>query len=152
MCLFKTAEPPLRRVIQIEERSIPNRHTTLLAKYMHYTFAPSNGRQRRFFATSPLKTVPIHFLKGATKSVDDHKVFLQFIMNLARCIEHIGRSRSYRFMCDIFRKQIIAAVLRRAAKQNDKPQVITYKMLTLDLDGYKVDADGRSIDLTPPRV
>lgn len=43
----------------------------------------------------------------------------------------------------------IAAVLRRSAKQSDRSQVITYKNLTLDLDGYKVYADGKSIDLTP---
>ncbi len=43
----------------------------------------------------------------------------------------------------------IAAVLRRSAKQSDRPQVITYKNLTLDLDGYKVYADGISVELTP---
>lgn len=43
----------------------------------------------------------------------------------------------------------MAAVLRRSAKRSDKPQVITYKNLTVDLDGYKVYADGKSVDLTP---
>ncbi len=43
----------------------------------------------------------------------------------------------------------IAAVLRRSAKQNDLPQTITYKNLTLDLGGYKVYAGNERIDLTP---
>lgn len=43
----------------------------------------------------------------------------------------------------------IAAVLRRSSKQNDVPQILCYKDLTLDLDGYKVYAGGESIDLTP---
>ena len=43
----------------------------------------------------------------------------------------------------------IAAVLRRSAKQADEPQTITYKDLTLDLDGYKVYIQKESIDLTP---
>ena len=32
----------------------------------------------------------------------------------------------------------IAAVLRRSAKQSDEPHTITYKDLTLDLEGYRV--------------
>ncbi len=43
----------------------------------------------------------------------------------------------------------IAAVLRRSAKQNEAPQTISYKALTLDLDGYKVYMGSNSIDLTP---
>ena len=43
----------------------------------------------------------------------------------------------------------IAAVLRRSSKQNDTPQTMNYKNLTLDLDGYKVYAGGEDIDLTP---
>lgn len=43
----------------------------------------------------------------------------------------------------------IAAVLRRSSKQNDVSQILCYKDLTLDLDGYKVYAGGESIDLTP---
>ncbi len=43
----------------------------------------------------------------------------------------------------------IAAVLRRSSKQKDSPQTISYKALTLDLDGYKVYAGGEKIDLTP---
>lgn len=43
----------------------------------------------------------------------------------------------------------IAAVLRRSAKQEDIPNTITYKNLTLDLDGYKVYIGKKSIDLTP---
>ncbi|MDE7249908.1 MAG: response regulator transcription factor [Lachnospiraceae bacterium] len=43
----------------------------------------------------------------------------------------------------------IAAVLRRSAKQENIPHTITYKNLTLDLDGYKVYTDERGIDLTP---
>ena len=43
----------------------------------------------------------------------------------------------------------IAAVLRRSSKQNDTPQTMNYKNLTLDLDGYKVYADGEGIYLTP---
>lgn len=42
----------------------------------------------------------------------------------------------------------IAAVLRRSSKL-DAPQTMSYKDLTLDLDGYKVYAGGESIDLTP---
>lgn len=43
----------------------------------------------------------------------------------------------------------IAAVLRRASKQTDTPQTIRYKDLTLDLDGYKVYAKEKKIELTP---
>ncbi len=43
----------------------------------------------------------------------------------------------------------IAAVLRRSAKQNDIPQTMSYKDLTLDLEGYKVYIGEKSIDLTP---
>lgn len=43
----------------------------------------------------------------------------------------------------------IAAVLRRSSKQNDIPQAMIYKNLTLDLDGYKVYAGEEGIDLTP---
>ncbi|MDE6686077.1 MAG: response regulator transcription factor [Lachnospiraceae bacterium] len=43
----------------------------------------------------------------------------------------------------------IAAVLRRSSKQNDTTQTMSYKNLTLDLDGYKVYAGGEVIDLTP---
>lgn len=43
----------------------------------------------------------------------------------------------------------IAAVLRRAAKQEGAPQTIAYKDLVLDLDGYKVYAKDESIELTP---
>ncbi len=43
----------------------------------------------------------------------------------------------------------IAAVLRRSSKQNDAPQIMNYKNLTLDLEGYKVYTEGESIDLTP---
>ena len=43
----------------------------------------------------------------------------------------------------------IAAVLRRSSKQSDVPQTMSYKDLTLDLDGYKVYAGGEGIDLTP---
>ena len=43
----------------------------------------------------------------------------------------------------------IAAVLRRSSKQNQMPQTMRYKDLTLDLDGYKAYAGGEYIDLTP---
>lgn len=43
----------------------------------------------------------------------------------------------------------IAAVLRRASKQDDAPKTISYKDLTLDLDGYKVYTGTVSVDLTP---
>ncbi len=43
----------------------------------------------------------------------------------------------------------IAAVLRRSSKQNEVPHTISYKDLTLDLDGYKVYVRDESIDLTP---
>ncbi len=43
----------------------------------------------------------------------------------------------------------IAAVLRRSAKQSPEPQTITYKDLTLDLEGYRVYTQKESIDLTP---
>lgn len=43
----------------------------------------------------------------------------------------------------------ISAVLRRSSKTEDPPQIISYRELTLDLDGYKVYVSGESIDLTP---
>ena len=43
----------------------------------------------------------------------------------------------------------IAAVLRRCSKSEDMPQTISYKELTLDLEGYKAFAGGENIDLTP---
>ncbi len=43
----------------------------------------------------------------------------------------------------------IAAVLRRSAKLECASQTMSYKNLTLDLDGYKVYAGGEGIDLTP---
>lgn len=43
----------------------------------------------------------------------------------------------------------IAAVLRRSSKQSGAPQTMSYKNLTLDLDGYKAYAGGEGIDLTP---
>lgn len=43
----------------------------------------------------------------------------------------------------------IGAVLRRSAKQSGEPQTITYKDLTLDLEGYRVNSRQESIDLTP---
>ncbi len=43
----------------------------------------------------------------------------------------------------------IAAVLRRSAKQRELPQTISYKNLTLDLDGYKAYTGEGRIDLTP---
>lgn len=43
----------------------------------------------------------------------------------------------------------IEAVLRRTSKRNDMPQTITWRKLTLDLDGYKTYVKGESIDLTP---
>lgn len=43
----------------------------------------------------------------------------------------------------------IAAVLRRASSQIDAPRTVRFKDLTLDLDGYKVYAGNRRIDLTP---
>ena len=43
----------------------------------------------------------------------------------------------------------IAAVLRRSAKQSDEPQTITYKDLTLDLQGYRAYTKQENIDLTP---
>ena len=43
----------------------------------------------------------------------------------------------------------IAAVLRRSAKQSDEPHTITYKDLTLDLEGYRVYTKQENINLTP---
>lgn len=43
----------------------------------------------------------------------------------------------------------IAAVLRRSSKKNDTPQMMAYKSLTLDLDGYKVFAGEENVYLTP---
>lgn len=43
----------------------------------------------------------------------------------------------------------IAAVLRRSSKQDETPRTIRYRDLMLDLDGYKVHAGGKRIDLTP---
>lgn len=43
----------------------------------------------------------------------------------------------------------IAAVLRRSSKQEDTPQTMQYKDLTLDLDGYKAYVKKENMDLTP---
>ncbi len=43
----------------------------------------------------------------------------------------------------------IAAVLRRSAKQNETPQTLSYKTLTLDLGAYRVYSERGNIDLTP---
>ncbi len=43
----------------------------------------------------------------------------------------------------------IAAVLRRTSKQGDTPHTMSYKDLTLDLDGYKVYTPEGNIELTP---
>lgn len=43
----------------------------------------------------------------------------------------------------------IAAVLRRTARQDETPQTLSYKTLTLDLGAYKVYSEQKSIDLTP---
>lgn len=43
----------------------------------------------------------------------------------------------------------IAAVLRRSSKQAETPRTIRYRDLMLDLDGYKVHAGGKRVDLTP---
>ena len=43
----------------------------------------------------------------------------------------------------------IAAVLRRSSKQDNAPEMMHYKDLSLDLDGYKVTAGEKNIDLTP---
>ena len=43
----------------------------------------------------------------------------------------------------------IAAVLRRAAKQDEMPQTLSYKTLTLDLGAYRVYSEQETIDLTP---
>ncbi len=43
----------------------------------------------------------------------------------------------------------IAAVLRRTARQDETPQTLSYKTLTLDLGAYRVYSDQGNIDLTP---
>lgn len=43
----------------------------------------------------------------------------------------------------------IAAILRRSSQQEDMPHTISYRDLTLDLDGYKVYTAAGPIDLTP---
>jgi len=43
----------------------------------------------------------------------------------------------------------IAAVLRRTARQNEAPQTLSYKTLTLDLGTYRVYSEQGDIDLTP---
>ena len=43
----------------------------------------------------------------------------------------------------------IAAVLRRAAKQDEMSQSLSYKTLTLDLGAYRVYSEQETIDLTP---
>ena len=43
----------------------------------------------------------------------------------------------------------IAAILRRSSQQEDMPHTISYRDLTLDLDGYKVYTAAGTIDLTP---
>ena len=42
----------------------------------------------------------------------------------------------------------IAAVLRRAAKQDEMPQTLSYKTLTLDLGAYRAYSEQENIDLT----
>ena len=44
----------------------------------------------------------------------------------------------------------IAAILRRTSKQEDTPHIMSYKDLTLDLDGYKVYSSEGNIELTTP--
>ena len=43
----------------------------------------------------------------------------------------------------------ITAVLRRTARQNETPQAISYKTLTLDLGAYRAYSEQRNLDLTP---
>ena len=43
----------------------------------------------------------------------------------------------------------IAAVLRRAAKQDEMSQSLSYKTLTLDLGAYRVYSEQETVDLTP---
>ncbi|MDO4345642.1 MAG: response regulator transcription factor, partial [Eubacteriales bacterium] len=43
----------------------------------------------------------------------------------------------------------IAAVLRRTARQDETPQILSYKTLTLDLGAYRVYSEQGNIDLTP---
>lgn len=43
----------------------------------------------------------------------------------------------------------IAAVLRRTARQDEMPQTLSYKTLTLDLGAYRVYSEQGNIDLTP---
>ena len=43
----------------------------------------------------------------------------------------------------------IAAVLRRAARQDEMPQTLSYKTLTLDLGAYRAYSGQENIDLTP---
>lgn len=43
----------------------------------------------------------------------------------------------------------IAAVLRRSARQDGAPEMLRYRDLTLDLDGYRASAGGRGVALTP---
>ena len=43
----------------------------------------------------------------------------------------------------------IAAVLRRTARQDETPQTLSYKTLTLDLGAYRVYSEQGNIDLTP---
>lgn len=43
----------------------------------------------------------------------------------------------------------IGAVLRRGAGRPDGSQTITYRELTLDLDGYRAYVEGKNADLTP---
>lgn len=51
------------------------------------------------------------------------------------------------FMPVLLRK--IAAVLRRTARQDETPQTLSYKTLTLDLGAYRVYSEQGNIDLTP---
>ena len=43
----------------------------------------------------------------------------------------------------------ITAVLRRTARQDETPQTLSYKTLTLDLGAYRVYSEQGNIDLTP---
>ena len=52
------------------------------------------------------------------------------------------------FSMPVLRRKI-AAVLRRAARQDEMPQTLSYKTLTLDLGAYRVYSEQGNIDLTP---
>ena len=117
--------------------------------------------EKRFFAESPhliLLDVMLPDGDGFTLLQDLHRQSDVPVLFLSARDEDEDRLRGLGMGADdyitkpfsmpvLLRK--IAAVLRRSSRQKDMPQIMCYKDLTLDLEGYKVYTKEESIDLTP---